>query len=101
MQLDKKRRRTDVARERTSRLGVFDSARSHLCRYRHSLLTLREGVTANAPNRDVIHGQTELRHHLFQVAVAERVPQIPSHTKSDDHVLGVRPSKKRRPLLAR
>ena len=33
------RRTTDVARDRTLRLGVFDSTQPQLCRYRYSLIT--------------------------------------------------------------
>ena len=33
------RRTSDVARDRTLRLGVFDSTQPQLCRYRYSLIT--------------------------------------------------------------
>jgi ATP-dependent DNA ligase len=52
------------------------------------------------PDGDVIHRKTTLRHHFLQVAVAERVPQIPSHAQNNDHVLEVPPSEQRRSLLA-
>jgi len=52
------------------------------------------------PNRDVIHSDTSLHHHFFQIAVAERVPQIPSDAQDYDDVLEVAPSEQRRLLLA-
>ena len=53
-----------------------------------------------APDRDVIHCKTALRHHFLQVAVAERVPQIPSNAQNDDHVLEVPSSEQRWSLWA-
>ena len=53
-----------------------------------------------APNRDVIDRQTALHHHFFQIAVAERVPQIPAHAQNYDDVLEVAPSEQRWSLLA-
>lgn len=53
-----------------------------------------------APDGHVVHRQPPLHHHFFQVAIAERVPQIPSHAQNDDHVLEVPPSEKRWSLLA-
>src|SRR5262245_44099355 len=45
-----------------------------------------------APDGNVIDRQTALRHHLLQVAVAKRVPQIPSHAQYNDLVLEVSPT---------
>ena len=44
-----------------------------------------------APNGYVVQGQAPFRHPLFQVAVAERVPQIPLDAQNDNHVLEVSP----------
>ena len=51
------------------------------------------------PDGDVVHQQAAFRHHLFQVAVAERVAQIPPNAQNDDHVLEVSPSEQRRAVL--
>jgi len=51
------------------------------------------------PNRDVINRKTALHHHFFQVAIAQRVAQIPADAQNDDHVLEVPPSEQRRSLL--
>jgi hypothetical protein len=40
------------------------------------------------------------RHHFFQVAVAQRVPQIPPHAQNDNHVLEVSPPEQCRAVLA-
>ena len=53
-----------------------------------------------APYGDVVHQQAAFHHHFFQVAVAERVAQIPPNTLDDDHVLEVSPSEQRRAVLA-
>ena len=53
-----------------------------------------------APYGDVVHQQAAFHHHLFQVAVAERVAQVPSNAQDDDHVLEVSPSEQRRAVLA-
>ena len=53
-----------------------------------------------APYGDVVHQQAAFHHHLFQVAVAERVAQIPPNAQDDDHVLEVSPSEQRRAVLA-
>jgi len=53
-----------------------------------------------APYGDVVHQQAAFHHHLFQVAVAERVAQIPPNAQDDDHVLEVPPSEQRRAVLA-
>src|SRR5215813_9014668 len=52
-----------------------------------------------APDRDVIHRQATLRHHLLQVAVAQRIAQVPSDAKYYDHVLEVSSEEQRRPVL--
>ena len=39
---------------------------------------------ANPPgNRGVVDGQSPLCHHLFHIALAQWIPQIPAHTKKD------------------
>jgi hypothetical protein len=48
-----------------------------------------------APDGDVIHGQAALRHDLFQVAVAQRIPQIPPDAKHDNNVSKVSPPERR------
>src|SRR5215475_10582569 len=52
-----------------------------------------------APDRDVIHRQATLRHHLLQVVVAQRIAQVPSDAKYYDHVLEVSSEEQRRPVL--
>lgn len=39
---------------------------------------------APSANRDMIHRQMALRHHLFQVSEAEPKPQTPADTQKDD-----------------
>ena len=39
-----------------------------------------------APDRDMVQRNTALRRHFRQVAIAQRVPQIPPHAQNDDHV---------------
>jgi hypothetical protein len=65
-----------------------------------SLVQDRRITLYPTPNRDVIHRQTALHHHFFQVAVAQRVAQIPADAQNDDHVLEVPPSAQRWSLLA-
>ena len=48
------------------------------------------------PHRDMIHRETTLRHNVFQITVAKRVPKIPSHARHNDLVLKVSPSEQRR-----
>jgi hypothetical protein len=54
-----------------------------------------------APNGYVVQGQAPFRHPLFQVAVAERVPQIPLDAQNDNHVLEVSPPEQSLEVLAR
>jgi hypothetical protein len=44
-----------------------------------------------AIDRGVIDVQTPFKHHLFQVAVAERIAQIPAHTQHNDVSFKVAP----------
>ena len=53
-----------------------------------------------APDGDVIHRQPPLRHHLFEITVAQRVTQVPPDAKDDDHVLKVPSAEQRGPILA-
>ena len=39
-----------------------------------------------APYGDVVHQQAAFHHHFFQVAVAERVAQIPPNTLVSCHI---------------
>lgn len=32
----------------------------------------------------MVDGEATLNHHLFQVPVTERVPEVPAHAKQDD-----------------
>jgi hypothetical protein len=36
-----------------------------------------------APDGDVVHCNSALRHHFFQIAVAQRIPQVVSHFRVD------------------
>ena len=47
-----------------------------------------------APDSDVVHRKSALGHHLFQIAVAQRIPQVPPHAQNDDDVLKVSPSER-------
>jgi hypothetical protein len=40
----------------------------------------------------MVKGQATLRHDLLQVAIGERVSQIPANAEEDDHVLEVPPA---------
>jgi hypothetical protein len=48
-----------------------------------------------APDGDVVHCRSVLGNHLFQIAVAQRIPQVPLHAQNDDDVLKVSPSERR------
>jgi hypothetical protein len=48
-----------------------------------------------APDGDVVHCNSALRHHFFQIAVAERIPQVPPHAQHDDDILKVSPLERR------
>ena len=52
-----------------------------------------------SPDGDVIHQEPALRHHLLQISVAERVPQIPADAQHDDDFLKVSPPEQHRPLF--
>src|ERR1700730_14397307 len=52
-----------------------------------------------SPDGDMIHQEPALRHHLLQISVAERVPQIPPDAQNDDDFLEVPPPEQRRPLF--
>jgi hypothetical protein len=53
-----------------------------------------------APDRDVVNGQTSFRHDFLQVAIGQRVSQIPSHTENNHDVLEVSSTEQCRPPLA-
>ena len=48
-----------------------------------------------ASNRGMIDIQTTLYHHIFQITVAERIPEIPLHAEYDDLILEVASAEKR------
>src|SRR5215469_1970633 len=48
-----------------------------------------------APDGDMVHRNSALGHHLFQVAVAQRIPQVPPHVQNDDDIVKVSPSEQR------
>jgi hypothetical protein len=52
-----------------------------------------------SPDRHMIHGQPTLAHHLLQIAVAERIPQVPPHAENNDDLVKVSPSEQRWPAL--
>jgi hypothetical protein len=45
-----------------------------------------------APNGDVVHGQVPLRNDLLQVAIRERISQVPANAHQDDHVFEMPPA---------
>jgi len=45
-----------------------------------------------APDGDMVNGEVPLGHDLLQIAVGERVSQIPPNAKQDDHVLEMSPA---------
>src|SRR6516225_3329750 len=49
-----------------------------------------------APDGDMIHHHSALCHHLLQIAVAQRIPQLPPHAQNDDDIVKVSPSERRR-----
>src|SRR5450755_1050428 len=49
-----------------------------------SLLQFLGIALAPAVDRRMIHVQSPLPHHLFEVAIAERIPQVPAHAQQDD-----------------
>jgi hypothetical protein len=55
----------------------------------YPLIQDRSGPQYPASNCGVIDIQTTLCHHLFQITVAERLPEIPPHAEYDDLILEV------------
>jgi hypothetical protein len=47
------------------------------------------------PDGDMIHRNSPLCHHFFQIAVAQRIPQAPPHAQNDDDIVKVSPSERR------
>jgi hypothetical protein len=43
----------------------------------------------------MIHRNSALCHHLFQIAVAQRIPQVPPHAQNNDDIVKVSPSERR------
>jgi len=57
-------------------------------------------VTLNpAPNRNVVDGEAAFCHHLFQIALAQRILQIPPHAENDHDVFEVSTTEQCRPPL--
>jgi hypothetical protein len=52
-----------------------------------------------APDRDMVNGEAPLGHHLLQVAIGERVSQVPPDAQEDDHVFEM-PSAEQRWLFS-
>ena len=53
-----------------------------------------------APDGDVIHRQSTLRHHILQIPVAQRITQVPPDAQDDDDILEVSPAEQHWPVLA-
>jgi hypothetical protein len=43
----------------------------------------------------MIHRNSALGHHLFQIPVAQRIPQVPPHAQNDNDIVKVSPSEQR------
>src|SRR5262245_23204327 len=71
-------------------------ARAHLAA--DPLIQNRRIALDPAPDRDVVNSQVPLRHNLLQVAIRERVSQVPANAQEDDHILEVPPAEQRRPF---
>jgi len=55
-------------------------------------LVENRGIGQHLPSdRGVIYAQAALRHHFFQISVAERILKIPSDAKNNDLVSEGRP----------
>jgi hypothetical protein len=65
----------------------------------HLLIQNRGIPQGPASDGGVIHTQAAFGHHLFQVAVAQRVPQIPPHAEHNYLVLKMSPSEQDGPVL--
>jgi hypothetical protein len=48
----------------------------------------------------MIHAQTTFRHHFFQIAIAQRIPEIPAHTQHDQLILEMSSPEYRWPVLS-
>src|SRR5581483_6249141 len=53
-----------------------------------------------AGNGRMVNGQSTLGHHLLQIPVAQRIPQIPAHAQNDHFAPKVSSSKQCRLALA-
>jgi hypothetical protein len=54
-----------------------------------------------AVDRRVVNAQSALGHHLFEIAVAERIPQVPADTQQNDLGLKMTPFERTRIAHAR
>jgi hypothetical protein len=57
-----------------------------------SLIKNRRLALDPAPDGDVVNGEVPLGPDLLQIAVGERVSQIPTNAKEDDHVFEMPPA---------
>ena len=59
------------------------------------------GIMQNPPgNGGVIHPHATFSHHLLQIAIAQRVTEIPAHAENDDFLAEMASSEQRRSALA-
>src|SRR4051812_12036748 len=66
----------------------------------HPLVQNRSIPRNPTSNRGMIHAQTTFGHHLFQIAIADRIPAIPPHTQHDQFILEMSSSEYRWPVLS-
>ena len=57
-------------------------------------------ISSQLPHGGVINRQPALQHHLFQIPVAERIPEIPPHTQDNDDVFEMTPLEQGRSILS-
>jgi hypothetical protein len=62
----------------------------------HALVQNRSIPRNPTSNRGMINAQTTFCHHLFQIAITERIPEIPPHTQHDQPILKMSSSERRR-----
>ena len=65
----------------------------------HPLVNLRGVALYPSPHSCVIHGRATLTRHLFQLAVGELIPTIPTNTQKDERRLEAAPLEGRFVLL--
>ena len=52
----------------------------------NSLILNRRIALNPSPYRDMVNGEVPFRHDLLQIAICERVSQVPPNAQEDDHV---------------